>query len=70
MLMSAKGGIARAAPALAGPTRNGHEALLAGTDGGTYSAAKKVTMSRASSSGSSTGAKWPPLGIGVHWRTL
>ena len=27
-------------------------------------------MSRASSSGFSAGAKWPPLGIGVHRRTL
>jgi hypothetical protein len=47
-----------------------HEALLADTDGGTYSAAKKVAMSRASSSGSSAATSRPPLGIGVHWRTL
>src|SRR5882762_10366116 len=32
--------------------------------------AKDAAISRASSSGSSTGAKWPPLGIGVHRQTL
>src|SRR4029077_10077964 len=32
--------------------------------------AKNAAISRASNSGSSAGAKWPPLGIGVHRRTL
>src|SRR4029077_7733238 len=32
--------------------------------------AKNAAISRASSSGSSTAAKWPPLGMGVHRRTL
>lgn len=32
--------------------------------------AKNAAISRASNSGSSTGAKCPPLGIGVHRRTL
>jgi hypothetical protein len=41
-----------------------------GTGGWTHKAAKKAARSRARRSGSSAGAKWPPLGIRVQRRTL